>query len=365
MKNQNITITNNFNEKITQEITLETKIAYTPIYHISRRLPITTIGELLKKSIDPKNRNSIYNIRNIGPKKAQKIIDIVHSLGFIFEDEVNKEDNKLEEVVKEVTLETRIMDTSIAQISYNLSYLTMGELLKKSLDPKKENSIYKIRNLGPVKVQKIIDMVHSYGFKFEDELNKENITEEINTSNKKEKKEQKITVNSSVRDLYHNSLIPVRMEAYGVKTVGDLLKLSTDQNISYQERGIYNIKSLGEYKIKELINYLHYLGFVFEDEKATLEKNNSLENLYRSLDKEFIFNEFYEKIETLDDFEENYFVLYFIKLANSMCQNEYNNKYTNKEILTFLIDKIKEYKKNLFNISNAISNQLNIKKHIK
>ena len=36
---------------------------------------------------------------------------------------------------------------------------------------------------------------------------------------------------------------------------------------------------------------MHLLGFVFEDEKATLEKNNTLENLFRTFDSEFVVHD--------------------------------------------------------------------------
>ena len=53
--------------------------------HISRRLKDKGLVQLDIYEIA--DLNSLYMIRNIGPNKAKKIIDIIHSYGFLFENE--------------------------------------------------------------------------------------------------------------------------------------------------------------------------------------------------------------------------------------------------------------------------------------
>ena len=81
------------------------------------------------------------------------------------------------------------------------------------------------------------------------------------------------------KNLNYYPILTRRIADYGIKTIGDLLELSTKENIYYKERGIYNIRGVGKCKGRELIDYLHSLGFRFKDEIVNLDQNVSLEDL--------------------------------------------------------------------------------------
>lgn len=308
------------------------------------KFKVNTIKELLLISLDKKD----YYYLDSNNELEKEIIDKVHELGYKFECEQEKK----------ITLSSRLSDTPIYNIYKRMPCTTVEELLKFSLDPNKRGSLYRIRNIGPIKGKKIVDIIHSYGFIFECEQEEKELKEE-----KEELCEKKqLTINDSICDLGYYPGLTRNMKYYGIDTIGDLLKLSTSEFITSQERGVYNIRGFGKKKVKHLINYIHTLGFVFEDEKATLERNNTLENLYRTFDNEFISREFYEKIEIPKDFENNSFVLYFTKIASNICRNEYNEKYTNKMIIIFLFKKLMEHKKTMLNVTNNISKKLELKK---
>ena len=209
---------------------------------------------------------------------------------------------------------------------------------------------------------KIIDKVHSLGFLFECEKEENKPKEEVIEIIDKENN-IKLTAEPSIIELFstmyqNKSLIPNKMANKGIFTINDLLQLSTNIPNSRQERNIYNIKGLGESRVKELINYLHSLGFIFVDERTNLNNNMTLDYLFNTLDVEYVSREFYEKILTPDDFVDNKFVLIFIKQAEAVCTNEYDNKYTRKEIISFLNNKLLENKKKMLNITNSIVRQL-------
>lgn len=311
------------------------------IFDVVYKLHIKSVDSLLKISYENLEQS----------KYSDNIIKKIHSLGYIFDFEKNQG----------ITLTTKIYDTPIYQASRRIGYLTIEELLKKSLNPKNRNSLYRIRDVGPIKAKKIIDIVHSYGFVFEDEKEIENKEESIEENPIR----KQLTANDSIYDLNYYPILTRKIASYGINTIEDLLSLSTDKNINHNDRGIYSIRGLGEYKVNELMNYLHSLGFIFADERTNLDSNMTLDYLFNSMDLEYVSREFYEKINTPEEIEDNNFVIYFTKMANSICKNEFDTSYTNKEIITFLINKLVEHKKKLLNISNSINSDLSTKKYVR
>ena len=309
-----------------------------------KKYKVSTIKELLSISLCKKD----YYHLDSDKKIEKEIIDKIHELGYIFACEQEKQ----------ITLSSKLADTPIHNIYSRISWMTVGELLKLSLDPNEKGSLYRIRNIGPIKGQQIIDIIHSYGFVFECEKEENKLEEE-----KEEVIEKtQLTINDSIYDLGYYPGAIRNMKYYGIRTIEDLLKLSTSEYITHQEKGLYNIRGFGKKRVLHFIDYIHSLGFRFEDEKATLEKNNTLENLYRTFDNEFISREFYEKVDIPEDFTNNTFVLYFTKIASNVCRDEYDNKYTNKDIITFLTKKLMEHKKKMLCITNNISKKLELKK---
>lgn len=340
------------NVSITKDISELEKLSLSPralnLLVNSRR--ITTLDELLSLSISSKRHNYL----DVNSKTGKEIIDKVHTLGLKFKEEQIKE--------TPITIKDNIKRLEIGNVRFNNLNITIEELLKYSIDEEAENSIYKFRWVGKETAKKIINKVHLLGFVFECEKKENKPTKEIIEIIDKENN-IKLTAESSIRELFstmyqNKSLIPNKMANKGIFTINDLLQLSTNIPNSRQERNIYNIKGLGESRVKELINYLHSLGFIFVDERTNLNNNMTLDYLFNTLDVEYVSREFYEKILTPDDFVDNKFVLIFIKQAEAVCTNWYDNKYTRKEIISFLNNKLLENKKKMLNITNSLVRQL-------
>lgn len=84
----------------------------------------------------------------------------------------------------------------------------------------------------------------------------------------------------------------------------------------------------------------------------------SLDDLFNTMDINYIISEFYEKVESSKSFVENNFVLLFIRQAQVICRKNDNTNYNNEEIVLFLKRKLLEYKRKMFNISECVVKQL-------
>lgn len=308
---------------------------------------VSTIKEILEIPLDKKYHPNFY--LDNSTKYGKETIDKIHSMGLKFKCEEKQQKERT--LKKEDKIELLDLNTKLYRTLRSAGIVTIEDLLKKYDECKLE----RIRNLGINGITEIKEaLLNKCNIKIDDETK-----EEVIISNEEPIKQ--LFVTDSIYELGYYRGLTRNMKCYGINTIGDLLKLSTNEFVTRKERGVYNIRGFGKEKVKHLINYVHSKGFVFENEKAILEKNNTLENLYKTFDKEFVFREFYEKINVPEDFLNNAFVLYFIRLASNVCVNEYNGKYLYKEIVIFLNNKLMEHKKKMLDITNNISMKLVLK----
>lgn len=276
---------------------------------------INTIGKLIK--ID--NIYGIQKIKGIGAYGFKEIETALQS-------QCNIRLGKNIDELMQLGLSTRALNILVNKFEIS----TLKELLSMSID----QSSYCCLNINSKSEKEIIEKIHSLGLKFDCE-NEENA----------------LKVDTKIGSLRNSKNLGSVLICY--ETVGNILKKSFDPNNS---NSVYNIRGLGEKKVQLLVEILKSYGIKFNDEenKAII----SLEDLFNMIDMEVIFNEFYEKINTLSEMEQNVFVVYFTRLALSICKKSSDINYSNKEIIEFLLMKLMEYKRKMLNISNSINNNL-------
>ena len=127
--------------------------------------------------------------------------------------------------------------------------------------------------------------------------------------------------------------------------------------------GLNSINNIGSKSIKEIKDKLlkrcniNLDGSVNNFDIAEINYF-SLDDLFNTMDINYITSEFYEKVESPKSFVENNFVLLFIRQAQVICRKNDNTNYNNEEIVLFLKRKLLEYKRKMFNISECVVKQL-------
>ncbi len=116
---------------------------------------IYTLKDLINLSIK-KEGNSLYDIKGLSNWQAKKVINYIHTLGYQFASECK------------ITLQTKISDLKdCSSLSRYLKDKTIEEVLQFDLTHKGSNSLYRLPSVGPKNVQKIENVLHSYGYVFD------------------------------------------------------------------------------------------------------------------------------------------------------------------------------------------------------
>lgn len=151
-------------------------------YNALKRMGINTMSELVAMTIP-----SLFGINNLGEKSCNEIIDIVHSYGLRFADELDvigliqsnkgallsseyvsalgdSQLNEQREKVLSLSLEQLNFSKRVYNCLTRMGLVTLQDLLSLST-----RDLRKIRNLGVLSRDEIIDKIHGYGLRFADE----------------------------------------------------------------------------------------------------------------------------------------------------------------------------------------------------
>ena len=289
---------------------------------------IYSLKEILNLSI---NRKCLYHkMLNINNNISKEIIDKIHSLGLKFYDERNI--IKLTDSIEILNLPFAI-DISLSRFGIE----SIEDLLNLSLDTNDSNSIYKANGIGPKKVREIINIVHSFGFKFtcENDIKEEtpkekfyNLRKELVGESCKEVKEkiqkyndyikkypndEKILLNPSIRQ---RVLKDLQNEGYNLEDIGTQY-LATLATMYYHERNLFrmdNIEDNGYFDLSLKYNE-HYsmLG-----NKPDIVRNSINEAIYNA----------YGEVVPIDE------IVYFLADNYNISETSENNKkYYSKVLL--------------------------------
>lgn len=305
----------------------------TTITNALKRRNVYSIGDL----IDVENEYGLESLRKIGSK----------SLSSIKEKLLEKCDIKFDElyVDKDITeLESLGLSNRALNFLVNKFHIsTVKELLEISYG---EGNTYHINTLTSTG-NEIVSKVHDAGmvFKCEDVLS-------IEADNVVVYLEFDKQIESLGLSLFTENALK-RSNIYTIRDIID-----TENNY-----GLNSINNIGSKSIKEIKDKLLKRCNINLDGSVNnfdvVEINYfSLEDLFNTMDIDYITSEFYEKVERPKSFIENNFVLLFIRQAQVICRKNDNTNYNNEEIVSFLKRKLLEYKRKMFNISECIVKQL-------
>lgn len=316
---------------------LDTPIEYlglsTTITNALKRRNVYSIGDL----IDVENEYGLESLRKIGSK----------SLSSIKEKLLEKCDIKFDElyVDKDITeLESLGLSNRALNFLVNKFHIsTVKELLEI---PCGEGNNYPINTLTSTG-NEIVSKVHDAGmvFKCEDVLSIEADNVVVY-----------LEFDKQIESLGLSLFIENALKRSNIYTIRDII--DTENNY-----GLNSINNIGSKSIKEIKDTLLKRCNINLDGSVNnfdiVEINYfSLDDLFNTMDINYITSEFYEKVERPKSFIENNFVLLFIRQAQVICRKNDNTNYNNEEIVLFLKRKLLEYKRKMFNISECIVKQL-------
>ena len=316
---------------------LDTPIEYlglsTTITNALKRRNVCSIGDL----IDVENEYGLENLRKIGSK----------SLSSIKEKLLEKCDIKLDElyVDKDIT-ELDIFGFSNRTLNFLVNKFhisTVKELLEISYG---EGNTYHI-NILTSTGNEIVSKVHDAGmvFKCEDVLSIE--ADDVIVY---------LEFDKQIESLGLSLFTENALKRSNIYTIRDIIDIEN-------KYGLNSINNIGSKSIKEIKDKLLKRCNINLDGSVNnfdiVEVNYfSLDDLFNTMDINYIISEFYEKVESSKSFVENNFVLLFIRQAQVICRKNDNTNYNNEEIVLFLKRKLLEYKRKMFNISECVVKQL-------
>lgn len=316
---------------------LDTPIEYlglsTTITNALKRRNVCSIGDL----IDVENEYGLENLRKIGSK----------SLSSIKEKLLEKCDIKLDElyVDKDIT-ELDIFGFSNRTLNFLVNKFhisTVKELLEISYG---EGNTYHI-NILTSTGNEIVSKVHRAGmvFKCEDVLSID--VDDVIVY---------LEFDKQIESLGLSLFTENALKRSNIYTIRDIIDIEN-------KYGLNSINNIGSKSIKEIKDKLlkrcniNLDGSVNNFDIAEINYF-SLDDLFNTMDINYIISEFYEKVESSKSFVENNFVLLFIRQAQVICRKNDNTNYNNEEIVLFLKRKLLEYKRKMFNISECVVKQL-------
>lgn len=316
---------------------LDTPIEYlglsTTITNALKRRNVCSIGDL----IDVENEYGLENLRKIGSK----------SLSSIKEKLLEKCDIKLDElyVDKDITeLDSFGFSNRTLNFLVNKFHIsTVKELLEI---PCGEGKTYPINTLTSTG-NEIVSKVHCAGmvFKCEDVLSIE--ADDVIVY---------LEFDKQIESLGLSLFTENALKRSNIYTIRDIIDIENNY-------GLNSINNIGSKSIKEIKDKLLKRCNINLDGSVNnfdiVDINYfSLDDLFNTMDINYIISEFYEKVERPKSFIENNFVLLFIRQAQVICRKNDNTNYNNEEIVLFLKRKLLEYKRKMFNISECVVKQL-------
>lgn len=316
---------------------LDTPIEYlglsTTFTNALKRRNVCSIGDL----IDVENEYGLENLRKIGSK----------SLSSIKEKLLEKCDIKLDElyVDKDITeLDSFGFSNRTLNFLVNKFHIsTVKELLEI---PCGEGKTYPINTLTSTG-NEIVSKVHRAGmvFKCEDALSIE--VDDVIVY---------LEFDKQIESLGLSLFTENALKRSNIYTIRDIIDIENNY-------GLNSINNIGSKSIKEIKDKLLKRCNINLDGSVNnfdiVDINYfSLDDLFNTMDINYIISEFYEKVERPKSFIENNFVLLFIRQAQVICRKNDNTNYNNEEIVLFLKRKLLEYKRKMFNISECVVKQL-------
>lgn len=316
---------------------LDTPIEYlglsTTITNALKRRNVCSIGDL----IDVENEYGLENLRKIGSK----------SLSSIKEKLLEKCDIKLDElyVDKDITeLDSFGFSNRTLNFLVNKFHIsTVKELLEI---PCGEGNTYPINTLTSTG-NEIVSKVHRAGmvFKCEDVLSID--ADDVIVY---------LEFDKQIESLGLSLFTENALKRSNIYTIRDIIDIENNY-------GLNSINNIGSKSIKEIKDKLLKRCNINLDGSVNnfdIVKINyfSLDDLFNTMDINYITSEFYEKVESPKSFVENNFVLLFIRQAQVICRKNDNTNYNNEEIVLFLKRKLLEYKRKMLNISECVVKQL-------
>lgn len=316
---------------------LDTPIEYlglsTTITNALKRRNVCSIGDL----IDVENEYGLENLRKIGSK----------SLSSIKEKLLEKCDIKLDElyVDKDIT-ELDIFGFSNRTLNFLVNKFHISTVKELLEIPCGEGNTYPINTLTSTG-NEIVSKVHRAGmvFKCEDVLSI-GVDDVI----------VYLEFDKEIESLGLSLFTENALKRSNIYTIRDIIDIEN-------KYGLNSINNIGSKSIKEIKDKLLKRCNINLDGSVNnfdIVKINyfSLDDLFNTMDINYITSEFYEKVESPKSFVENNFVLLFIRQAQVICRKNDNTNYNNEEIVLFLKRKLLEYKRKMFNISECVVKQL-------
>lgn len=316
---------------------LDTPIEYlglsTTITNALKRRNVCSIGDL----IDVENEYGLENLRKIGSK----------SLSSIKEKLLEKCDIKLDElyVDKDIT-ELDIFGFSNRTLNFLVNKFHISTVKELLEIPCGEGNTYPINTLTSTG-NEIVSKVHRAGmvFKCEDVLSIE--VDDVIVY---------LEFDKQIESLGLSLFTENALKRSNIYTIRDIIDIENNY-------GLNSINNIGSKSIKEIKDKLLKRCNINLDGSVNnfdIVKVNyfSLDDLFNTMDINYITSEFYEKVESPKSFVENNFVLLFIRQAQVICRKNDNTNYNNEEIVLFLKRKLLEYKRKMFNISECVVKQL-------
>lgn len=316
---------------------LDTPIEYlglsTTITNALKRRNVCSIGDL----IDVENEYGLENLRKIGSK----------SLSSIKEKLLEKCDIKLDElyVDKDIT-ELDIFGFSNRTLNFLVNKFHISTVKELLEIPCGEGNTYPINTLTSTG-NEIVSKVHRAGmvFKCEDVLSID--VDDVIVY---------LEFDKQIESLGLSLFTENALKRSSIYTIRDIIDIENNY-------GLNSINNIGSKSIKEIKDKLLKRCNINLDGSVNnfdIVKINyfSLDDLFNTMDINYITSEFYEKVESPKSFVENNFVLLFIRQAQVICRKNDNTNYNNEEIVLFLKRKLLEYKRKMFNISECVVKQL-------
>lgn len=316
---------------------LDTPIEYlwlsTTITNALKRRNVCSIGDL----IDVENEYGLENLRKIGSK----------SLSSIKEKLLEKCDIKLDElyVDKDIT-ELDIFGFSNRTLNFLVNKFHISTVKELLEIPCGEGNTYPINTLTSTG-NEIVSKVHRAGmvFKCEDVLSI-GVDDVI----------VYLEFDKQIESLGLSLFTENALKRSNIYTIRDIIDIENNY-------GLNSINNIGSKSIKKIKDKLLKRCNINLDGSVNnfdvVEINYfSLDDLFNTMDINYIISEFYEKVESSKSFVENNFVLLFIRQAQVICRKNDNTNYNNEEIVLFLKRKLLEYKRKMFNISECVVKQL-------
>lgn len=316
---------------------LDTPIEYlglsTTITNALKRRNVCSIGDL----IDVENEYGLENLRKIGSK----------SLSSIKEKLLEKCDIKLDElyVDKDIT-ELDVFGFSNRTLNFLVNKFHISTVKELLEIPCGEGNTYPINTLTSTG-NEIVSKVHRAGmvFKCEDVLSID--ADDVIVY---------LEFDKEIESLGLSLFTENALKRSNIYTIRDIIDIEN-------KYGLNSINNIGSKSIKEIKDKLLKRCNINLDGSVNnfdIVKINyfSLDDLFNTMDINYITSEFYEKVESPKSFVENNFVLLFIRQAQVICRKNDNTNYNNEEIVLFLKRKLLEYKRKMFNISECVVKQL-------